>query len=196
MGLQKIAYFKDHAIAEAKNLLKKGLSKKGYSLDKFQEITLTYANNEKSHLIAQTVQEQWKEAFGVKVKLEPLEFKIFFDRVAKEDFLLATGSWTADFNDPVNFLEVFKFKKASTNNTHWENSRYIELLDSSSQVSNKEERLAILSSSEALLMDEMPIIPIFHYTMRYLKEDRLKDVVLSSLGNIDFKWAYWDEEEK
>ena len=39
-------------------------------------------------------------------------------------------------------------------------------------------------------MDEMPVIPIFHYTMLHVKNDSVNDVVLTDGGHIDFKWAY------
>jgi oligopeptide transport system substrate-binding protein len=42
-------------------------------------------------------------------------------------------------------------------------------------------------------MKEMPIIPLFHYTMLYVSNPKVKGVVLSSLGSVDFKWAYVDQ---
>ena len=41
----------------------------------------------------------------------------------------------------------------------------------------------------------MPIIPVFHRRLLYVKKQALCDVVLSSLGAIDFKWAYMAGEE-
>ena len=54
------------------------------------------------------------------------------------------------------------------------------------------ERWEILKRCESILMQEMPIIPIYHQNMRFVKQDRLKEVCISSLGNLDFKWAYLD----
>ena len=39
----------------------------------------------------------------------------------------------------------------------------------------------------------MPIISVFYYTMLYVNQPYVKDVVLSSMGQIDFKWAYKEE---
>ena len=44
-------------------------------------------------------------------------------------------------------------------------------------------------------MEEMPIIPVYHPQMRYVKHEYLKGVFLSSLGNIDFKCAYLETAE-
>ena len=103
------------------------------------------------------------------------------------------SSWTADFNDPVSFLDVFKQTAFSTNNTGWEHPGYKRLLDSSFLSENSKDRLDILAKCEEILIHDMPIIPVFHYTMSYLKNPNLKDVALSNLGNIDFKWASFEE---
>jgi oligopeptide transport system substrate-binding protein len=150
----------------------------------------SYIAGERNHLIAQTLQQQWQKTLGVKVRLESIERKVFIDKLSKQDYDLAAGSWLADYNDPISFLEVFKYKTATTNNTNWENEKYSELLDLSSTIVDPDERMQILAQSEKILMDQMPIMPIFYYTMLYVHENGLKDVVLTSLGNLDFKWAY------
>lgn len=121
--------------------------------------------------------------------------KVYYSRLSNQDYQLAIGSWTADFKDPLNFLEVFKYKESGSNNTLWENGEYIQLLDSLKKVHSRQERRQILSDSQSLLMKEMPIIPIFHYNMVYLKNERVEGVVLSSMGTMDFKWAYLQGEE-
>lgn len=186
MQLQKEPYFSDGAIEEAKKLFMEALAE--LEVD-FPNIKLTYINSERSHLIVQAIQQQWFEAFGVRIGLEAIERKVYFDRISKQDYDLAFCSWGADFHDPVNFLEVFKYKTQSTNNTHWEDAEYTKGLNDSFRLLDPAERLQLLAHCEKLLMDAMPIIPIFHYTMLYMKNDKLDGVFLSSMGNLDFKWA-------
>ena len=38
-------------------------------------------------------------------------------------------------------------------------------------------------------MDQMPIIPIFHFVLNYLQDEGLKEVALSPVGQVDFRWA-------
>ena len=103
---------------------------------------------------------------------------------------MAVGSWIADFRDPINFLEVFKTKLVGTNNTNWESLNYQKALEETYLAKDHDERLDGLKKSEQILMDEMPVIPIFHYTMLHVTNDHIKDVVLTDSGHIDFKWAY------
>ena len=57
-------------------------------------------------------------------------------------------------------------------------------------ISDATARKEQLRKTEQILMEEMPVIPIFHYTMLHANSDRLHDVVLTNSGHIDFKWAY------
>ena len=189
LKLQKEPYFQDADLQNARKLFEEGLEALNMKKEELPEICLIYRADERNHLIAQAVQQQWFEAFGMRVKLEQIEGKVYFDRISKQNYHMASGSWIADFADPINFLEVFKYKNSGSNNTCWESSRFVELLDKSSQLADQEQRFDILAQSEQILMEEMPIIPIFYYTMLYVNQPSLKDVVLSSMGQIDFKWA-------
>ena len=178
--LQKEPYFQDADILRAKQL---------FSHDPSSEITLLFSSSERSYLIAQALQQQWFEAFGIRVKLEGVEHKVYFDRLSKHDYQIALGSWTADFADPVNFLEIFKYKNGGSNNTHWENPHFIDLLEKAARTNDTQARSDFLAQSEKILIDEMPMIPIFYYTMLYVHQPALQGAILSSMGQIDFKWA-------
>lgn len=187
MNIQVHPYFQDGDLKEAKACIEQALADMGGVMPPMK---LTYVASERNHLIAQAVQQQWKSALGVDVELEALEKKIYFDRVGKLDFQLAAGSWTADINDPLNFLDIFKYKKSGSNNTAWESVEYAGLLNEAKKTVSPILRKALLQKAEEILMNAMPIIPLFHYTLLYVSNDDVKDVAVSSLGHVDFKWAY------
>ena len=189
MKLKNAGYFEDGAIEQAKELFDEAMRECG---GKFPSLTLTYINSQRSHLIAQAIQQQWFDAFGVRIGLEAVERKVYFDRLSHRDYDLAFCSWGADFHDPVDFLEVFQYQ---SQNNLWEDPLYVQTLNDSFSVADSDERRVLLAKCEQILMDAMPIIPIFHYSALYLKDEKLKDVVLSSLGNLDFKWARLENPE-
>ena len=194
MGLNEEPYFKDGDVESARELFNEALAEKGITREQLPEIILTYGTWYPAHRIAQAVQQQWLETLGVLVRLEPVESKVLFDRLSKTDYILSLGNWFADFNDPINFLEVFKTKEVGTNNTNWGNPCYTELLETSYRCKDSKERFEILRQSEELLIKEMPVIPLYDYTLLYVKQDQLRDVVLTGLGNMDFKWARFEEK--
>jgi len=62
-------------------------------------------------------------------------------------------------------------------------------LDASDRTYNAQKRLHVLQESEKILMKEMPIIPLFHSNMLYVKKENVKDVILTTTGTMDVKWA-------
>ncbi|MDX8430934.1 MAG: hypothetical protein SNF33_03920 [Candidatus Algichlamydia australiensis] len=46
-----------------------------------------------------------------------------------------------------------------------------------------------MAKCETTLVSEMPVMPIFYFTMLYVQDDNLQNVVLTETGSIDFKWA-------
>ena len=158
-----------------------------------EPIVLSFSGSERNASIAQALQKQWEEKLGIRVVLESIESKVYFQRVSQKNYQLAAGSWIADFNDPINFLEVFKHKLGSTNNTGWEDSKYIDLLNRSAICRESEARKELLSEAETILMEQLPILPIFHFAMNYLQTPQLEDVALSPIGQIDFRWAHLQE---
>lgn len=194
MGLSEKGYFHDDHRERARSLLMDALLELDLTIQNLEPIKISYCSSERNASIAQAIQKQWEEGLGIRVELEAIEPKIFFQRVSQKEFQLAAGSWTADFNDPINFLEVFKYKDASTNNTNWESAKYIDLLNQSALCRESEERKGLLREAEQILMDQMPIIPIFHFALNYLQCEGLKEVALSPLGQIDFRWAHMSLE--
>lgn len=190
MGLQEEPYFTDGDTEEAQSAFKVALRELSISSKNLPELTLTYKAESNNDKIAAAIQDQWRKTLGIILKLEPLEHKVYIDRISKGDYQLACGSWIADFKDPINFLEVFKTKAVGTNNTGWESPNYIEAIESTYKTMGTDARREALVATEQMLLEDMPVIPIYHYNMIHLQDENLKDVVLSDTGNIDFKWAY------
>jgi oligopeptide transport system substrate-binding protein len=182
--------FDDNSVEQAQALFKEGLTEMQLKAESLPTITVCYSSNPRGHKIAQVIQQQWKSAFGVDIQLLSCEHKVFYDRLKNHDYQLGIGSWFADIDDPISFLEVFKFKNNGTNNTQWENQRYIELIDQSSETIKDKARQKLLLQAEEVLIEEMPIIPLFFATYNYLQSPQLKGVYFSELGYLDFKNAY------
>lgn len=184
-------FFKDNAVVDAVALLTKEENQ-----DFAVEVTLMYRTGERERKIAQVLQQQWKRAFNIDIKLQEQEGKVFFERLKAGDYQMALGSWYADFLDPISFLEVFKEKNNGTNNTGWENPRYKELLMLSSSEVSPELRKKQLKEAEAILVDEMPIIPLYFATYLHAHQPQLQSVSFSALGYFDLKHAYLDSAAK
>jgi oligopeptide transport system substrate-binding protein len=183
-------FFADHSIPRARQLFQEALIDQSLTLETFPQVSIYYASGERAHKIAQVAQQQWKENLGIEVSLKSTESKVYFERLKNHDYHLGIGTWFADFRDPISFLEIFKLKNNGTNNTQWENPAYIALIDQSSKSTQATEREGYLKEAEKIIMQDMPIIPLFYASYNYLKNPSVKGVYFSELGYLDFKNAY------
>jgi oligopeptide transport system substrate-binding protein len=190
MGLEDSPNFIDNDEISAKKNLEDACKRLSIADKTLPVLTLTYVGSPSSNKVVAVLQDQWRKALNITVELDPVERKVYIDRISKGDYELAYGNWFADFKDPISFLEVFKTKHVGTNNTGWESLDYIKAIDASYNCASIEERNLALKESEKIIMDEMPVIPIYHHSMIHLQDQKLKDVILTSTGNIDFKCAY------
>lgn len=187
MTLDEDGYFKDNDTETAKKLLQEGMKEAGIS--SLPPVTLYYNNSEGNRIVAEVIHLQWKNNLGVDVQLENSEWKKFLEGVDQGKYQIARAGWLADFNDPINFLEMFKDKDGGNNDTGWENPQYKELLNQSAKEQDPKKRKAILAKAEQILMDEMPIMPIYYYSQNWLQSKKVDGVFMDGLGMIDFKNA-------
>lgn len=183
----KEGYFKDNDIDKAKEYLQKGLDELG--LDELPTIKISYNTSEAHGAIAQAVQDMWRENLGVDVELNNEEWNVFLDSMSEGNYQVGRMGWNADFNDAINFLEIFE-TTGGNNYTNWENDKYAKLIEKSRAETDDAVRDETLHEAEKLFMDEMPIAPIYFYTNVWLNKDNVKDVDVSPLGVIQLKWGY------
>jgi oligopeptide transport system substrate-binding protein len=153
-------------LAKAKELLAKAGFPGGKGLP---PIELLYNTSDKHKKIAETLQQMWKQNLGIDVKLFNQEWKVYLDSQRTLNYQLSRAGWIGDYNDPNTFLDMF-VTDGGNNQTGFSNKRYDELIAKAAQEQNLKKRLAIFQEVESILLDELPVIPIYIYTRVYLKE--------------------------
>lgn len=184
-------YFADNDTETAKEHLEKGLEELG--LDELPTVKLSYNTDEGHAAIAQAAQDIWKKELGVEVELNNEEWNVFLDSLGEGDYQMGRMGWIADFNDAINFLEIFE-TVGGNNYTNWEDDEYKALIKESRTELDPDKRREILRDAEAIYMDQMPIAPVYFYTNVYAHQDNVKNITVSPIGNIQYKWGYITEE--
>ncbi len=182
----------DNAPDVAKRYLNQACQEEGWTIDTLPTITLSYPASERNTKIVQVAQAQWKERLGLHVKLEALERGVFYAKTRAGAYQLGIGEWIADYHDPIAFLELFQGtleEGSGINDTGWSDPRYRTCIALASQTSSLDERARLLMEAEALVMDRLPVIPLYHYAFDYVSRSHLSGVFLSPLGTMDFKSA-------
>ncbi|MBO1002130.1 peptide ABC transporter substrate-binding protein [Pseudogracilibacillus auburnensis] len=184
-------YFKDNDVELAKEHLAKGLEELG--LDKLPKVKLSYNTDEEHAAIAQAIQDMWKKNLEVDVELNNEEWNVYLDSLSEGNYQIGRIGWIADFNDAINFLELFE-TVGGNNYTNWESKDYQELLKASRGELDSDKRMEILKEAEELYMEELPIAPVYFYTFVYAYKDHVKGIEVSPVGSFQLKWGYIEVE--
>ena len=171
----------------AKNLL----SEAGYpNGEGFPAIEILYNTNEGHRKIAVALQEMWKDYLNVDIKLLNQEWKVYLATESAGDYQISRGGWIGDYVDPNNFLDMF-LCGGGNNRTGWCNEEYDRLiLEVAPSQSSHEERLAVFQQAETMLLDDMPIIPVYTYTSVKLVDSSVENLDGNILNQAMYKDIY------
>lgn len=176
-------FFQDADTVHARALFQEALSELGLKETDLPTLTYYYQTAELHHQVAQALQQQWEKALGVKVQLQSLPQKTLMDVLKTRDYLFAQTYWMVQYNDPMNILERFKYLHNVKNYPGWENPQFIDCLVRSNRAKDRETRLSIIEEAEQIMLEEMPLAPIFHWSSAFVAKDYIKMFNLAPIGN-------------
>lgn len=171
---------------EAKKLLEEGMKEEGY--DELPPVTLTYNTSDTNKGIAEALQSMFSENLGVDVTLENTEWNVFLEDQMGLKHQLSRSSFLYDYADPINFLESF-ITDSSMNRTGWSNETYDKLITDIKAEADEEKRWDLMYEAEALLAEEMPILPIRYYNQVELIRDGVTGLLRHPVGYLELKHA-------
>ncbi|WP_461518173.1 peptide ABC transporter substrate-binding protein [Porticoccus sp.] len=151
------------------------LAEAGYPGGKGFPVTeLLYNTSEGHRKIAVAIQQMWYEQLGIKIVLNNQDWKVYLNSVENGDYAIARAGWIGDYVDPNTFLDMW-VTDGGNNRTGWSNARYDKLiLKLAPEAADREERYRLMREAEALLLDDMPILPLYIYTSKSLVHPSLK----------------------
>jgi oligopeptide transport system substrate-binding protein len=153
---------------------RKLLAEAGYPDGKgFPKLEILYNNDQAHQAIAELLRKQWQNTLGITASLRSEEWASFQDSQQQLKFLVARRAWVGDYVDPNTYLDMF-VTNGENNCTGFSNAQYDKLIADAAAEPDKQKRIEILQSAERLLMDEMPIIPIYYYVSRNVVRPRVR----------------------
>jgi oligopeptide transport system substrate-binding protein len=176
-------YFKPEGdVAQAKRLL----AEAGYPDGKgFPALTYIFGNFGVNGDVAQAVQAMLKKNLNVTLNLEDMEYGVMLERRGKKNrqYIMAYHRWIADYVDPSNFLTLFTFADSSNHN----NPKYDALIKEAQSMVDPIKRFDKLREAEAVLMDDMPFIPLYYMTNTIMVRDYVKNYNKDIMGYVRFR---------
>ena len=148
-------------------LAKQLLAEAGYSSDKpFPKLEILFNTNEGHRKVALAIQQMWQNELGIQVELVNQDWKVYLSREMVGDFQISRAGWIGDYEDPNTFLDLMRPNRGN-NKTGWENMDFDALVEEANTINDQEKRYELLNEAEKILIDNMPIIPLYTYVRVY-----------------------------
>jgi oligopeptide transport system substrate-binding protein len=172
---------------------KKLLAAAGYPEGRgFPKLELLYNTSQNHRVIAEAIQQMWRRTLGIDITLRNEEWKVYLDSQDNRNFDLQRGGWIADYVDPHVFLEIWTSKNLN-NDTGWGHPDYDRLHDAALRAKTQDERYAIYQQMDAILVEEMPVLPIYYYTRVVAMSPKVKGLYPTLLDNHPYKYIHLEK---
>jgi oligopeptide transport system substrate-binding protein len=176
-------------LAEARRLL----AEAGFPDGKgWPHVELLYNTSENHRGIAEAIQQMWRRNLGIDVKLTNQEWKVYLDSQDNKDYWIQRAGWIADYVDPHVFLEIWSSDNLN-NDTGFSNAEYDRLYRAALAAPTDEIRYELYQQMDAILVEDLPVIPIYHYTRVIAVSPKVKGYWPTLLDNHPYKYVYLEE---
>ncbi len=183
----------------------------------FPSIDFAFNNSGANALIIQYVQETWN-TFGITATINTEAWATLQDKLKVGNAEAARMGWIADFNDCVNFLEIFisasgnnyprlgrdigEYPKASAvsqdagkgaywgaDGTQTWAEAYDALVELIKAETDPAKRAELCAEAENILMATGGVAPLYYYTNPYMMKPNVHGVIMLSTGDVVWNYA-------
>ena len=146
--------------------------------------------------VAALIQQDWGKV-GIQVKVETEDWNVFLEDRKAGKFDIAREGWIADFNDPINMLEMWVSyggnndmqlgKNPTPQAPDW--TEYDELIQEIYVETDYAKRAELMHKAEDMLMSTYAVVPVYYYNHIYLQKSNVEGVYATTNMNIYFMYA-------
>ena len=170
------------------------LNEAGYSADnQFPKLEILFNTNEDHRKVALAIQQMWQQNLGIEVELVNQDWKVYLSREMVGDFQVSRAGWIGDYEDPNTFLDLMRPNRGN-NKTGWEDMEYDSIMEKANSTNDQVERYKLLNQAESILIENMPIIPLYTYVRSYQLSPDVKGYNPHILDHHHPKFIYLERE--
>lgn len=187
-SLDKEKFVKECNLKNAKDLFEKGLRELNLQRENFS-LTLNHSNYSDHERLAVYLKDCWEKAFKIRINLRKDNWKAFAAKLRSQDYEIG-GCYVCNLYDhPTYLLERFEGGYTSK----WFEASFRDFMNQARLSKEEAEQSKYLKKAETILLEGMPVIPIYNQSNVFLCRDNLKNVFPPKFMYTDFKWAYFEE---
>ncbi len=151
---------------------RKKLAASGFRPATAKPLEILYNSSANQRKVALAVAAMWRQNLGIRSRLRNVEWKVFVNERKKPERQVFRSGWIADINDPLDFLRLFS-SDSPNNYYHYRNTDYDARLHRIAQTAPGPERARQVRQAEQMLLQEVPVIPLYFYVSRHLLSARI-----------------------
>ena len=159
----------------------------------FPEIEILFNTLESHKKIAESIQQMWIENLNIHVTLRNEEWASYLKSLTNLEYQIARSGWIGDYPDPTTFLDLMESTNGN-NHTGWKNSEYDRLTMLARQETDAGKRMEILQRSEAILMYQAPVMPIYTSASNSLLKPYIRGFFPNSLDHYPLNEVWIDQQ--
>ena len=162
-------------------------------------ISMTYLTNDgTAHIaVAESVQQD-VALLGINLEIKSEDWNVFLEDRKSGNFTIAREGWLADYNDPVNMLEIFTSDSGNndmqlgkgtpvSSSPDW--TAYDELISQIRTTTDFAARVDLMHQAEDMLMDTWAVVPIYYYNDIYMQKSNVTGSYATIFGMKYFMYA-------
>lgn len=127
-----------------------------------------------------------EEELALPVELRDFEqFGDYIGLLQQKEIPMYSISWLADYPDPENFLDVLFRSGSLENYSNYTNPQVDALLDEAATETDEQKRWDLYQEAEHIILDDAPIIPLYHDVEYILVKPYVKGLHMTPMGILD-----------
>ncbi|MDB6165039.1 MAG: extracellular solute-binding protein family 5 [Lacunisphaera sp.] len=154
-------------VAEARRLLAAAGFPEGHGFPKL-ELT-TWSNSP----MLEAVQQMWRSNLGIEIALAQHEARTHLAALAAGDYALALVPAIPDYDGASDLFEQLLGGNPS-NYPHWSNAAFDRLVNEAGRLPEPTARNAAYRQAEKILLEDMPLIPLYFNAQNFLVSPRVQ----------------------
>lgn len=160
-------------------------------------------NDDSTHIAVGESLQQDFALLGINMEIKSEDWNVFIEDRKSGNFTIAREGWLADYNDPINMLELFttdsgnndmqlgKGDKPSDSAPDW--TDYNKLIKEIRTSADFSKRVDLMHQAEDMLMDTGAVMPIYYYNDIYMLKSNIKGIYSTIYGMKYFMYATKDK---
>ena len=157
----------DERIATARQLL----AQAGFTGDNPLKVTLRHLSGLEAKRVNLAISGMWKRV-GINAQLHQADLKTHFSDLRQGDFQVAWAGWVGESNAE-HYLGLLQSDIGNVNYGRFKNTVYDKLMQQALNEASFEVRNSILSSAEAVVVHDYPVIPLYTSSVRRLVSPKI-----------------------